>query len=345
MEFKAYHKIKQFKDIVRDIQFKSNFQGLDEEGQPIYQETKKPVLTFTATTKLHGTNAGVCYKPEKGIMAQKRSSLLPKDALTAHFGFNQFVQVEKKLFFTDLMEDLYTKHCKRGEQITIYGEWAGNGIQKSVGISELPKGFYIFDCKIYNKETDTQRWLDISDWEFDTDKVFNINEFPTWSLDIDFNIPAMSQNNLIKITEEIEKECPVSKQLGIEEGVGEGAVWTCFYNNDKFIFKVKGDAHAGKSKVKQLKPVDNEKLQKINETVDKLTPIWRLNQKLTDVFKLNEGGFLERKKIGGYIRSVIKDIVEEETLTIKESGLEFKELTKGISTICKNYFFEQESTF
>lgn len=229
MEFKAYHKIKQFKDAVRDIQFKSNFKGLDDEGKPIYENSLKPTLTFTATTKLHGTNAGICYTPKEGIVAQKRSSLIGKDQLTAHFGFNSFVQVEKKEFFENLLSELYDKHCKEGEQITIYGEWAGKGIQKSVGISELDKAFYIFDCKVYDKETDTQRWLDISAWEFNTTKVFNINEFPTWSLDIDFNTPGLSQNKLVEITEQIEKECPVSKQLGIEESTGEGAVWTCYW--------------------------------------------------------------------------------------------------------------------
>ena len=29
MKFKAYHKIRQFKDIIRDISFKSNYKGQD----------------------------------------------------------------------------------------------------------------------------------------------------------------------------------------------------------------------------------------------------------------------------------------------------------------------------
>lgn len=332
MEFKAYHKIKQFKDIVRDIQFKSNFQGLDEEGQPIYQETKKPVLTFTATTKLHGTNAGVCYTPEKGVVAQKRSSLLPKDSLAGHFGFNQFVLVEKKDFFEETIEQLFRKYCSKGEQITIYGEWAGNGIQKSVGISELPKGFYIFDCKIYNKETDTQRWLDISDWKFNTDKVFNINEFPTWSLDIDFNIPAMSQNNLIKITEEIEKECPVSKQLGIEEGVGEGAVWTCFYKEDKFIFKVKGEKHSV-SKVKKLASVDPEVVTSIQNFVEYACTPNRIEQGIQEV------NAQEKKDMPDLLRWVANDIISEETDTLVANHLEWKQVARECSNRIRQYYF------
>jgi len=33
MEFKSYGKIRQFKDVVRDIKFSANFKGLDKEGQ------------------------------------------------------------------------------------------------------------------------------------------------------------------------------------------------------------------------------------------------------------------------------------------------------------------------
>lgn len=346
MKFKAYHKIRQFKDVVRDIRFRANFKYIHEgTGEPVYEETEKPVITFIGTVKLHGTNAQVCFDGKK-LLAGKRSSLIGIDALQEHFGFNAFVQVRNKEYFLNLMSELYSKHCKEGQQIILYGEFAGQGIQKGVGISELKKSFYIFEAKVYDINTDKSEWLDISAWDFsDGDSIYNINQFPTYKIDIDFNNPGNVQNRLVEITESVERECPVSKALGVENSIGEGVVWTGFWKNEKYIFKVKGDAHAGKSKVKQLKPVDNEKLQKINDTVDKLTPIWRLNQVLTDVFKLNEGGFLERKKIGDYIKSVIKDIVEEETLTIKESGLEFKELTKSISTICKNYFFEQESTF
>jgi len=333
MEFKAYHKIRQFKDIVRDIQFKSNFKGLDKDGQPIYQETEKPILTFTATTKLHGTNAGICYKPKEGIVAQKRGSLIPKDDLAAHFGFNQFVQVEKKLFFTDLMEELYTKHCKFGEQITIYGEWAGNGIQKSVGISELPKGFYIFDCKVYDVEKDTQRWLDISAWEFDTDKVFNINEFPTWTLDIDFNKPALSQNKMVEITEQIEKDCPVAKQLGITtNNVGEGAVWTCYWNDEKHIFKVKGNAHSV-SRVKKLASVDPEVVNSIHEFVEYACTPNRIEQGIQEV------NATEKRDMPALLKWVANDIITEETDTLVSNNLEWKQVAGNCSNKVRQYFF------
>lgn len=332
MEFKAYHKIKQFKDVVRDIKFKANFKGMDDEGQPIYEESKKPILNFIATTKLHGTNAGICYKPEDGIVAQKRNSLIGKEELAAHFGFNQFVQIEKKLFFTDLMEQLYTKYCTKGDQLTIYGEWAGSGIQKGVGISELPKGFYVFDAKVYRVSDDTQRWLDISTWEFNTDKVFNINDFPTWNLEIDFNKPAMFQNKLIEITEQIEKECPVSKQLGIENSCGEGAVWSCYWNDDKYIFKVKGDAHSV-TRVKKLASVDPEVLNSIDNFVEYACTPNRIEQGMQEV------NATEKKDMPLLLKWVANDIISEETDTLLANNLEWKQVAREVSNRVRQYYF------
>lgn len=214
MEFKAYHKIRQFKD----IQFKANFKGLDSDDQPIYKESKKPTLTFKGTVKLHGTNAGICYTPEEGIIAQKRSSLLkPENLGNTHFEFNNFVQVIRKKELTTLMTELYNQYCNKNEQITLYGEWAGKGVQKSVGISQHKKSFYIFDCKVYNKKTEEFRWVDISTLEIDIESVYNIHSFSVYNVDIDFNTPAAIQNKLIEFTNQVELECPVAKQLGYEK--------------------------------------------------------------------------------------------------------------------------------
>lgn len=332
MEFKAYHKIRQFKDIVRDIQFKANFKGKDENGQPIYEESIKPILTFTATTKLHGTNAGVCYDLKNGVVAQKRSSFLPKDALSSHFGFNQFVLIEKRDFFENLMEGLFKSYCKKGEQITIYGEWAGEGIQKSVGISELPKGFYIFDCKVYNPLQDTQQWIDISNIKINEDKVFKITDFPTWDLEIDFNKPAMYQNKLVEITEEIEKECPVSKQLGVENGLGEGAVWTCFWQGEKYIFKVKGEKHSV-TKVKKLASVDPEVLTSVQNFVDYACTPNRIEQGIQEV------NAQEKKDTPLLLKWVANDIITEETDTLISNNLEWKQVAKECSNRVRQYYF------
>jgi len=330
MEFKAYHKIRQFKDIVRDIQLNANFKGMGDDGEPIYQDSRKPILMFSGTVKLHGTNAGVCYTLAKGVVAQKRSSLIPADQLQAHFSFNQFVQVEKKDFFETLMAKLWAENCRDNQQITIHGEWAGLGIQKSVGISELPKNFYIFGVEMYDPETDTKIWLDLPNLESD-DKVHLITDFKTWRLEIDFNSPALSQDILVEITESVEQKCPVANRRGIE-GIGEGVVWTCFWKGVKYIFKVKGEKHSV-SKVKKSASVDPEIIKSIYEFVDYACTPNRIEQGIQEVQAT------EKRHTPDLLRWVANDIITEETDTLVANNLEWKQVAREVSNRIRQYFF------
>ena len=142
---------------------------------------------------------------------------------------------------------------------------------------------------------------------------------------------------------EVEESCPVSKQLGVE-GIGEGIVFSCQYKGDVIRFKSKGDKHAGKSKVKTLKPVDDSKIAKLIELADKITPEWRLDQMLTSTFNLLNNGELDIKRLGEYIKNVNSDIVKEELQTISDAGVEFKDVVKYTSEISKKYFLNRFKT-
>jgi hypothetical protein len=337
MEFKAYHKIKQFKDVVRAIQHQANFRGLDIDGEPIYEETEKPTITFKGTVKLHGTNAGICYYDGK-MLAQKRSSFLEVDRLDSHMGFNIFVQVAEKENFYKLMEKLYTKYCVSGNQITLYGEWAGKGIQKGVGISTLDKAFYIFDCRIYNPVEEESRWVDVSEFisELSIPNVYNMHQFESYSMDIDFNNPGLVQNKLIEITSEVERECPVTRQLG-GAGIGEGVVWTGYYKGEKYIFKVKGEKHST-TKVKKLASVDVEVLKSIQEFVDFACTKNRIEQGITEV------GAKEKSDTPELLRWVANDIMAEESDTLKANNLEWKQVARECSNKVRQYFFSKLDT-
>jgi hypothetical protein len=345
MKFKAYHKIRQFKDVVRNISFKTNYKGKDDEGNPIYEDSPKPVLTFKGTVKLHGTNAMVYYTPEKGIMAGKRTSGLSPEQLTAHMGFNQFVQVTKKEYFTRILKKIYDYYCGDSEyntegfnQVIIYGEWAGKGIQKGVAISELNKSFFIFDCKIVNTETDEFRWLNISSEAFKVylggqSNIYNITDFPNWEIEIDFNNPELSQNKLIELTTEVEKECPVAKQLGVS-GIGEGIVWKTEWKGERYIFKVKGEKHST-SKLKTLASVDSEVLKPIQEFVSYACTINRIEQ------GIQETEAKEKSDILKLLKWVANDIISEEDDALKANNLEWKQVAKECSNRVRQYFFNK----
>lgn len=333
MKFKAYHKIKQFKDIVRDIRYSANFVGLDDSDQPVYEDKTKPIVTFKGTVKLHGTNAGICYTPKKGIVAQKRSSLLdPTHLAGTHFGFNQFVQITRKDDLLELMEDLWQRECNEDEQVTLYGEWAGEGVQKGVGISQGKKGFFIFDCQIYNLKTEEEKWVDISQDNIEVEDVYNIHDFITFSIDIDFNNPGLSQNDLVSYTNDVEELCPVAGALE-RVGIGEGIVWTAFYKGNKHIFKVKGEKHST-SKVKKLASVDPEKLKSIQEFIDYACTVNRIEQGIQEI------NATEKKHTPDLLRWIANDIITEESDTLEANSLDWKDVAKDISHKARIHFLK-----
>jgi hypothetical protein len=346
-----YPSIEQFRTVVSNVNRRYNFTGLDENGEAIYDPSlPKPVLTFKGTVKLHGTNASVCYNKQNGLWVQSRENIITPEKDNAGFAF--FVESNKDAFINlfgeiSIKNDLGYLIDVEQATITIYGEWAGGNIQKGVGISNLPKSFFIFGIKV-TPHTETEEelkanpayWIDSTDLRNPDVKIYNIDDYPTYSIEIDFNMPQLVQNQLSEITTAVEEECPVAKAFGFS-GIGEGIVWSCEYQGVVHRFKCKGELHAGKSKVTTLKPVDDEKLNKIINVVNQVTPTWRLEQMLSETFDLINGGEIDIKQLGSYIKAVINDIIKEETLLLSENGLEPKDIGKYVSETSRQYFFQR----
>ena len=101
------------------------------------------------------------------------------------------------------------------QKIAVYGEWCGQGIQKGVAISELPKMFVVFGLKAINAEGEGQ-WLDLvmyDDFTRPEQRIFNIMDFEHWVISIDFEKPEVFQNKMVKITEAVETEARLEQGL------------------------------------------------------------------------------------------------------------------------------------
>jgi hypothetical protein len=133
---------------------------------------------------------------------------------------------------------------------------------------------------------------------------------------------------LIEITNEVEKQCPVGKTFGVE-GIGEGVVWRCISewteNNlnqiktTDLIFKVKGEKHSD-TKVKKLANVDVEKVNSINEFVEKVLTEHRL-EKMLELIK-QDGYELIPQSIPFFLKLIGQDIIKEELDTMGETDEE-----------------------
>lgn len=347
MRMIKFPSIEQFRNIVADINRTYNFVGLDETGEAIYDISKpKPVLTFKGTVKLHGTNAGVCFNMLEGMWVQSRENIITPEKDNAGFAF--FVETNRGAFqnlFYDIM--LRLNLDTNQNTISIYGEWAGKGIQKSVAIANLDKSFFIFGVKITPHPKDENDkpvayWVDSSYLKCPEARIFNIEDYKTYSIDIDFNNPQLVQNQIIDMTIDVENECPVGKEFG-HEGIGEGIVFSHMASDGKvYRFKSKGTKHSN-SKVKTLKEVDDVKLNNIIKVANQVCTASRLEQMLTQSCNILNGGTIERKYLGDYIRLVINDIIKEESDVIAEAGLEPKDINSKVSERCRLYFFAKQN--
>lgn len=335
--------IEQFRTVVTNINRHYNYVGLDENGDAIYDHTlPKPTLTFKGTVKLHGTNAAVSYNKNGEFWAQSRENIITVEKDNAGFAF--FAQSNLGSFMALMNIVHYREKLDTSKNtVTIYGEWCGGNIQKGVGITNLPKSFFIFGVKV-TPHTETEEelkanpayWVDYSDLKAPDYRIFNIDDYPTYSIDIDFNMPALVQNQLSELTIAVEEECPVAKAFGFS-GIGEGIVWSTEVKGITHRFKVKGEKHSS-SKVKTLASVDVEKLEGIQKFVEYAITESRFNQALENTFPNDEP--IDVKKMGDLIRWVVNDVVKEEMDTMVANNIEPKDVNKYLSTKVREMFFK-----
>lgn len=212
-----------------------------------------------------------------------------------------------------------------------------SGIQKGVAVSELPKTYIIFAIKIDDVYQDIKNFKHL---KIEEENIFNILQFPTFSIEIDFNNPDLSQNILVELTTAVEKECPIGKYFGIS-GTGEGIVWEYVNSNERYIFKVKGEKHQN-SKVKTLTTVNTEEIQNIKAFVDYAVTENRL---LQGVDKMKELGLsIDTKTTGDYLRWVYNDVIKEESDTIAANGIDVKKIGSAVSEKSRIFWFNYLNT-
>lgn len=352
-----YHSTGQFRNAVSWWKNKAEFKGFDEDGNVIKDRNAiKPTVEYFGTVKLHGTNGSIILGCDSIISFHSKSNLLATycqetdyfDCISDNYGFVHEMRpnIDKiSLLFSCIsfaVYDLFGIDASESE-IKLSGEWCGDGIQKGVGISKIYKKFFVFGVKIGEKWLKPSEMLllnkeiDFTSVKDNFDCIFN---YPVYSLPIDFNDPSRATSILVKMTEEVEKNCPVASQL-VDSGeplIGEGIVWipdTEDCSDTGTWFKVKGEKHSS-SKVKTLAAVNPEKLNSIEKFVEYAVTENRLNQALGEVG-------LDQKLFGAFIQWVNRDIHKEEFDVLMNSNLTMKEVASKISLKARNFYSQKLS--
>ncbi|CAF2385690.1 unnamed protein product [Rotaria sp. Silwood2] len=322
------------------------------------RDKELPVMKFIGTVKLHGTNSAIGYQKDSGHWCQSRNNIITPQKDNA--GFAQFIDPLADELFNDYVlpqSSIIREQYEQGRKIIIFGEWCGGNIQKNVAICGLTKMFVIFKIRIIEENITTIEdeneddirvdkntfWIGPKDWsniKWHEKLIYNIYDFPTYEIDIDFNFPKLSQNKLIDITEAVERQCPVGEYFN-KVGIGEGVVWTEWtLTGGHLTFKVKGEQHSV-SKVKTLAPVDTEKLASIQEFIDYACTENRMLQGLD--YLREQQLTIEMKTIGTFLKWLLHDIIKEEKDTMEKSNIDPKDIGRAVQSKAKTWFQEHLS--
>lgn len=343
-EMIKFPSVEQFRNVVKRVGDRARWVGKDENDDPIFDPTRPiPTLRFVGTVKLHGTNAGIVLdRTSQELSYQSRERVLTLEQDNA--GFMAHMQGQEFAVDDMFIEVMNARSIRLDDvkNIAIYGEWCGANIQKGVGISGLPKMFVVFAVRVIYLD-ESAEWLPVQDFTF-TNKdagIYNVNEFGSWTVDIDFNHPQLAQQKLVDLTIQVEDECPAGKFFG-NCGVGEGIVWHCqepgWFTSDVW-FKVKGEKHSV-SKVKTLAPVDVEAYQKQQDFLDSVVTEARLEQGLHNLVNEQLKPF-NMTSLGDFIRWVFNDIMKEEMDTIVANGFDAKKLGGPIANKARPWFIQR----
>lgn len=333
----SFHDIESLRHIITEVKTYAEFCGL-----PL---TAFSPVTFRGTVKLHGTNGGVRVS-NSNVVAQGRNVVLTPEQ--DNFGFAKFVE-SRKLDFR-MLSAIATKSIS--DEVTLYGEWCGQGIQKKVAITSLPKMFVVF--AIYNHSRDA--WVDIhsvkpNELELKTlndQSIYLITQAQTFEVSVDFAAPIPAAERISQFTLQVEDCCPFAKFLGAE-GMGEGIVWISkeppLINGEPWMaegqpkrlyFKSKGEKHK-KGEPKAHVPVDPEKVKAISDLVDLILPEWRLEQGF-DALR-TAGIAIAAESTGEYLKWIAKDILKEESDRIAANSFDWKDVQGQVTTRAKKFFF------
>lgn len=332
----SFPSIESFKSLISEVTNDARYVGKDELNKPIFNNVPLPTLEFIATTKIHGTNSSISYnKNTDKLSAQSRNRVLSLEH--DNMGFCSYV-LKHEYYWKNLCKEI----VKDYDSVTIFGEWAGSGIQSGVAVSKIPEKIFVIFSILF-KIADKNIWVNVLDLGkylpncLPNINSYNITNFGTWTFTIDFNHPEMVQNKLIELTNEIEKECPVGKYFGIS-GIGEGIVLSHSLGYKVYQFKVKGTKHSN-SKMKVLAPVNEEEYKNVQDFVNNYVTESRLQQ---GIFWLQNEMELtvDIKNLGVFIKWVIGDVFKEESNNIAENNLDAKKVAKEIGNIARDFFMK-----
>ena len=308
------------------------FTSIGKFSDAWYQMQRQEIneIEFRGKIKLHGTNAAIRVQDGE-IFFQKRTAdvTIGKD----NAGFASFASDVKWSTSRDYI---------------IYGEWAGQGVQKSDAISLIGKKmFFVFGVQVGDimiTEPDM-----ILDYMPDDERVTVLPWFHSESTSV--RLDTVNQTRafaeLLDLqVKSIGNEDPYVKDMFGISGVGEGLVVTPTSTENGFVpielfntysFKVKSEAHLVQKTKGPNSSIYVEIPGSVNDFVEQFVTDNRCEQMVAE--HLN--GDYAMQGISTFLKVLTEDIIKESKNEFAEMNVDWKFISKQISKQGVQWFKSQ----
>ena len=301
-------------------------------------------VEYRGKIKLHGTNAGVRINTDGTVEAQARNSTLT--VTDDNVGFAKWV----------VAKSAYWQHiASYRNDLTVFGEWCGPGIQKKTAINLIPtKIFAVFGICVGDADTgdfvtspDVIRNCLSVNGKVNIPSDIHVLPWMGTSFIVDYGNREGLQNiadHLSNVVEQTEPCDPWVKAVFGVEGTAEGFVYYPHANNEiiprylvsNLSFKAKGEKHKV-VKTDKVVQIDPEVASSIEQFVEMFVTEARLNQGVTEA----TAGVFELKQVGTFLAWFGKDVEKESQAELEASDLEWKQVGKAVQAAARNWYIDR----
>jgi hypothetical protein len=316
--------------------------------------------TFLGTIKLHGTNITILYtlsNRETPQFQSRNQIITPKKD---NIGAAAFLSQAPLRPLIDEILRIYEQ--EDFTEVFIAGEWTGQGIQKGVAVSSLPRFYAIFNIRIDGHWVDLRKYKTVHSPEH---RIYNIINFTTFLKDIDFVTDTTAAfAEMEELTKEVARKCPVGAELkedlselmgaldisGTKKNpvfvsTGEGIVWTMVpeppFDTTLYNFKTKAEQFLTTANVPKGPRVDRlGELAKAKDFADFALAERRFEQGVEYLEEVGKDS-KDTKNLGEFIRWVTNDVVKEEGWRMEEMGTNEKDVRKVATDRARAWYLER----
>ena len=294
-------------------------------------------IQMRSKIKLHGTNAAVRIV-DSTVTAQKRTEDITP--LQDNAGFALWVS---------------NAEWNLDENVIIYGEWAGPGVQKSDAICLTDKKrFYVFGVLRLDIEPDAENTVRNYVIEPNIIKQYvpqhsDIVVLPWFDEPMELNSDDVETARVIqsKVEAQVEaigEEDPFVKQMYNISGTGEGLVIAPYDESglinqalfNSYVFKVKSEAHA----VKKTKSPASIKVE-VPDSVKDFAATFVTPVRCQQMIDEHCSGSTSPKVIGEFLKNINADILKESKNELAGLDVEWKMVAKEINKLALAWFQEK----